>query len=350
VRLEAMTLDIQASVGIAIFPDDADGFGQLLQRADVAMYVAKERRSGIERYRADTDRHSPERLALAGELCGAVGRREIELHYQPKLRLADGAAIGMEALARWPHPRLGMLTAAEFVGLAEQSHLVSELTELVIGKALAQQAAWSRAGIDVQVCVNLPARDLISGRLPEMVAGLLGVHDRPAHALRLEISEIMLATRAPQAASTLRELADLGIGLSLDDFGSGYTSLAQLTRLGISEVKLDPALVNALTEPGEHADAVISLVRLAKTLGLRSVAEGVETADAAATVYRVGCDAAQGWHFCGPLNADMAKKWLTELGSPPHHVLRQVSDSELAGAGGALAWTGYPFGRTAGRF
>jgi diguanylate cyclase (GGDEF)-like protein len=335
VRLAGMTFDIQASVGIALFPDEADGFEQLLQRADVAMYVAKERRSGIERYRSEADRNSPERLALAGELGGAVHRREIELYFQPKLRLADGAVLGMEALARWPHPRLGTLAAAEFVGLAEQSHLASELTELVIGKALAQHVSWSRAGLSVQVCVNLPVRDLVSGCLPDMIVRALGRHGLPPQALRLEISEMVLATKATQVASTLRELADLGVGLSLDDFGTGYTSLAQLTRLGISEVKVDPALIHGLTEPGEPAEAVQSLIRLAQSLGLCSVAEGVETARTAAILETLGCDAAQGWHFCGPLTAAMARDWLAGRRDVAGSGLRAVSDGELAGAGGS---------------
>lgn len=335
VRLAAMTLDIQASVGIALSPDDADGFEQLLQRADVAMYVAKEQRSGIERYRPDADRNSPQRLALAGELGGAVHRGEIELYYQPKVRLADGAVLGMEALARWPHPRLGTLAAAEFVGLAEQSHLASELTELVIGKALDQLVSWSRAGLGVQVCVNLPVRDLVSGRLPDLVARALGQHQLPPQALRLEISELVLATKATQVASTLHELADLGVGLSLDDFGTGYTSLAQLTRLGISEVKVDPALIHGLTEPGEQGEAVSSLIRLAQSLGLCSVAEGVETARTAAVLERLGCDAAQGWHFCGPLTAAMAGDWLAGRRQAAGRGLRTVPNSELAGAGGS---------------
>jgi len=336
VRLAGMTFDIQASVGIALLPDDADGFEQLLQRADVAMYVAKEQRSGIERYRSEADKNSPERLALAGELGGAVHRQEIELYFQPKVRLADGAVIGMEALARWPHPRLGTLAAAEFVGLAEQTQLASELTELVIGKALAQLVSWSRAGLAVQVCINLPVRDLVSGCLPDMVMRALVQHELPPQALRLEISEMVLATRATQLASTLRELADLGVGLSLDDFGTGYTSLAHLTRLGISEVKVDPTLIHGLTEPGEPSEAVRSLILLAQSLGLCSVAEGVETAGTAAILERLGCDAAQGWHFGGPLTAAMAGEWLALRRQAAGSGFRKVPDSELAGAGGSL--------------
>src|SRR5258707_2610182 len=158
VRLEAMTFQVEASVGIAIYPDDASGFDQLMQRADVAMYLAKERHSGIERYTPDADRNSAERLALASDLRMAVMRDEIELYFQPKVRLSDEKTIGMEALARWRHPRRGMLAAADFIGLAEQSHLISELTEHVLNKALRQTARWVAADLPVQACVNLPAR------------------------------------------------------------------------------------------------------------------------------------------------------------------------------------------------
>ena len=328
VRLETIIFDIQASVGLAIFPDDAGSFDQLMQRSDVAMYVAKERGSGIERYDPDYDRNSADRLALLGDLRGTIQRNEIELYYQPKVRLADGHVMGMEALARWPHPRRGVLAAADFVGLAEQSHLMSELTEQVIEKALTQAAGWWKDGLPIQVCVNLPARDLLGGRLVELIDLALRRHGLPPEALRLDINEQLLAGKAAQAAVTMQALADLGIGVSLDDFGTGYSSLAQLTGLGVSEVKIDPALVRALPDSKEHGVTVKSLVRLAASLGIRSIGEGVETAATAAALRMLGCDGAQGWYFARPLNALMATEWLAEhyaadqSGSPRHDPIK----------------------------
>ena len=312
VRLETIIFDIQASVGLAIFPDDAGTFDQLMQRSDVAMYVAKERGSGIERYDPDYDRNSADRLALLGDLRGTIQRNEIELYYQPKVRLSDNHVIGMEALARWPHPRRGVLAAADFVGLAEQSHLMSELTEQVIEKALTQAARWWKDGLPIQVCVNLPARDLLGGRLVELIDLALRRHGLPPEALRLDINEQLLAGKAAQAAVTMQALADLGIGVSLDDFGTGYSSLAQLTGLGVSEVKIDPALVRALPDSKDHGVTVKSLVRLAASLGIRSIGEGVETAATAAALRMLGCDGAQGFYFARPLNALMATEWLAE--------------------------------------
>jgi diguanylate cyclase (GGDEF)-like protein len=310
VRLESMMFQVEASVGIAIYPDDADSFEQLMQRADVAMYVAKERHSGIERYQAESDRNSAERLAMASDLRSAVRRGEIELYYQPKIRLSDEKTIGMEALARWPHPQRGVLTAADFIGIAEQSHLISELTVHVVEKALHQTARWWADGLPVQVCVNLPARDVLSAHLVELLRQALDRHGLPPDALRLDINEQVLAGKSAQAVATVQGLAELGVGVSLDDFGTGYSSLAQLTRLGISEVKLDPELVAGLQESKERTLTVKSLVRLAQSLGIRSVGEGVETEETAAALRMLGCDGAQGWQFSRPLNAIMATEWL----------------------------------------
>jgi diguanylate cyclase (GGDEF)-like protein len=312
VRLEAMTFHVQASVGIAIYPDDASTFEQLMQRADVAMYLAKERHSGIERYKAQADRNSADRLTLLGELRDAIRDNEIELYFQPKIRLADEQVIGMEALARWTHPDRGLLNAAEFVGLAEQSHLTSELTEQVLDKALDQAARWRSDGLPVQVSVNLPARDLLSHRLVDLVSGALSRHGLPPEALRLDVNEQVLAGKADQSAEAVRALTDMGVGVSLDDFGTGYSSLAQLTRMGISEVKLDPALVSGVPDCPDRSMTVKSLVKLAQSLGITSIGEGVETPAAAEALRQLGCDGAQGWHFARPLSATLATQWLAD--------------------------------------
>jgi diguanylate cyclase (GGDEF)-like protein len=342
VRLETIIFDIQASVGVAIFPDDATTFDQLMQRSDVAMYVAKERGSGIERYDPEYDRNSADRLALLGDLRGTIQRNEIELYFQPKVRLSDGQVIGMEALARWPHPRRGVLAAADFVGLAEQSHLMSELTEQVIEKALAQTARWWKDGLPIQVCVNLPARDLLGGRLVELIDHALRRHGLPPEALRLDINEQLLAGKAAQAAVTMRALASLGVGVSLDDFGTGYSSLAQLTGLGISEVKLDPALIGALPDSIDHGVTVKSLVRLAASLGIQSIGEGVETDATASALRKLGCDGAQGWHFARPLNALLATEWLAEHYSPDQTGPPSLDPTQLTQLAAAVRATTRP--------
>jgi len=336
VRLETMTFHVQASAGIAIYPDDASSFEQLMQRADVAMYLAKERRSGIERYEAQADRNSADKLALLGDLRSAVRDREIELYFQPKVLLADERVIGMEALARWRHPGRGLLEAAEFIGLAEQAQLTGELTEQVIDRALAQAARWRADGIDVEVSVNLPGRELLGPHLADLIGRALGRHRLPPEALRLDINEQVLAAREAHAADVVRALTRMGVGVSLDDFGTGYSSLAQLTRLGISEVKLDPALVGGLPDCPDRKAAVESLVRLAQALRIRSIGEGVETDAAAAALRAIGCDGAQGWHFAQPLDAEQATAWLAKH-RPAHRASVPLAKPRRMLAGGELA-------------
>src|SRR5258708_4063708 len=229
-RLEAMTFQGEASGGVGIYRDDASGFDQLMQRADVAMYLAKERHSGIERYTPDADRNSAERLALASDLRMAVMRDEIELYFQPKVRLSDEKTIGMEALARWWHPHRGLLAAAEFIGLAEQSHLISELTEQVVDKALRQTATRWSGDLPVQVCVNLPARDLHSTHLTDMIRLALERYGLPPDALRLDVNEQVLAGKPPPAASTFAGLVQLGGGGRPAGLGSGHFPPAPPTR------------------------------------------------------------------------------------------------------------------------
>ncbi len=310
VRLEGMSFQVEASVGIALYPDDASAVELLLQRADVAMYLAKERRSGLETYVSDSDRNSPARLALLGDLRRAIDRGELELHFQPKVTLADGTVAGMETLVRWQHPQRGMLMPGEFLPMAEQSYLMRDLTSWVLGAACAQAGQWRRDGLDVPVSVNLSARDLLDVRLAELVEQSLAAAGLPPGALMLEISERVLTGEPAHAIATVEALARLGVPLSLDDFGTGYSSLVRLRRLPVTEVKVDTSFVGRMLETPDDLLIVRSLVELVRALGIRSVGEGVESAEAAAALRGMGCDSAQGWHFSGPLAAVPATEWL----------------------------------------
>ncbi len=312
VRLDGNSFDLEASVGIALHPDHAPDFELLLQRADVAMYVAKENRTGVEIYSPDRDRNSPERLGRQGELRRAIDRGELELHYQPKVYLADGRPAGMEALLRWRHPTKGLLTPGQFLPVAEQTYLMRGITGFVVDSALDQVAEWWKAGLHVQVAINASGRDLLDSTLAETIASGLLRHDVPAHALQLEITERILMTEPAYAADTVEALATLGIPLSLDDFGTGYSSLVRLKSLPVEEIKIDSSFVGRLCEAGDDAVIVKSIVDLVHTLGLRSVAEGVEDAKIAGVLRRMGCDAAQGYHFRPPMTAPEATVWLRE--------------------------------------
>jgi diguanylate cyclase (GGDEF)-like protein len=312
VRLDGNSFDLDGSIGIALHPDHAPDFELLMQRADVAMYVAKENRTGVEVYSPDRDRNSPERLGRQGELRRAIDRGELELHYQPKIFLDDGRPAGMEALLRWRHPVRGLLGPDQFLPIAEQTYLMRGITGFVVESALAQVAEWWKAGLPIQVAINASGRDLLDSTLTETIASGLLRHSVPPHALQLEITERILMTEPAYAADTVAALAKLGIPLSLDDFGTGYSSLVRLRSLPVEEIKIDSSFVGRLCEAGDDAVIVQSIVDLVHTLGLRSVAEGVEDAATAGLLRAMGCDAAQGYHFRPPMTAADATVWLRE--------------------------------------
>jgi diguanylate cyclase (GGDEF)-like protein len=324
IRLEGMSFVIEVSIGIAMYPDDATSGELLMQRADVAMYLAKQRRSGVERYVAELDRNSPARLALFGDLRRALDRGELELHYQPKLYLADRRVAGMEALIRWQHPERGIISPGDFIPQVQQSYLMREVTAFVIDSALGQAAQWRAAGLGVQVSLNVSGRDLLDSGLADLVADGLARYHLPPDALLLEIDERVLTSEPAHAVATAEALAEVGVALSLDDFGTGYSSLVRLKRLPVTEVKVDASFVGRLLESPDDEVVVKSIVDLAAALGIRSVAEGVESAEVAAALLAMGCAAAQGWHFCRPLNAASATAWLAEHGE-------SADRAELAG-------------------
>ncbi|MDN3358868.1 bifunctional diguanylate cyclase/phosphodiesterase [Actinomadura sp. DC4] len=312
VRLDGNSFDLDGSVGIALHPDHAPDFELLLQRADVAMYVAKENRTGVEIYSPARDRNSPERLSRQSELRRAIDRGELELHYQPKIFLDDGRPAGMEALLRWRHPAKGLLTPDQFLPIAEQTYLMRGITGFVVEAALAQVAEWWRAGLEIQVAINASGRDLLDATLTETIASGLLRHAVPPHSLQLEITERILMTEPAYAADTVAALAKLGIPLSLDDFGTGYSSLVRLRSLPVEEIKIDSSFVGRLCDTGDDAVIVQSIVDLVHTLGLRSVAEGVEDERTVGLLRKMGCDAAQGYHFRPPMAAADATAWLRE--------------------------------------
>lgn len=312
IRLEGMSFEIEASVGIALYPRDATAVDGLMQRADVAMYVAKERHSGVEAYVARADRNSPARLSLLGDLRRGIDQGEFELHYQPKVFLADGRTAGLEALVRWRHPSRGLLTPQAFIPLVARSFLMRDLTAHVLQAALNQAWIWRQRGLPVQISVNVSARDLLDGGLAGTVERGLTACGLPPEALLLEVSERALTSEPAGTAAVAACLASIGVRLSLDDFATGCASLGRLRGLPVSEIKIDSSFVGKL--PGNADDGLIvkALVDLARALGIRSVAKGVESPEAAAALRAMGCDMAQGWHFSRPLNVASASTWLVD--------------------------------------
>jgi diguanylate cyclase (GGDEF)-like protein len=309
-RLDGMTLAVEASVGIASFPGDAPDVELLMQRADVAMYLAKEHRTGLEAYDPSRDRNSAARLTLLGDLRRAVDRSEVELYFQPKVWLADGRPAGLEALVHWRHPDRGLITAEEIAETVGPSDLMRELTHHVVGSALDQTQAWWQAGLPVQVAINVTARDLLDSSLTNAISQGLTSRGLPVEALMLQIDERLLTSEPAHRAPAIDALAALGLSISLDGFGTGYSSLVHLRQLPVREMKIDPSFVRRL--PGTPDDEVIvrSLIDLVRALGIRSVAKGVETPRVASALRALGCDAAQGPHITSPLAAAQATAWL----------------------------------------
>ncbi len=311
-RHDGMSFEIEASIGIALHPDHGHDFETLLKRADVAMYVAKERNTGIEIYSSETDRHSTIRLGMLAELRNALENNELELHFQPKADLRTGDVVGVEALLRWRHPERGMVPPDEFIPLAEQTGLMRAITQFVVDTALGQLAVWWQSGLRVQAAVNVCARDLYDREFANFLRERLDHHGVPPRALMIEVTESVLMADPARAATTLLSLADVGVGVSLDDFGTGYSSLVHLKRLPVSEVKIDRSFVLRMDVNEDDAAIVRSIIDLASALGLRVVAEGVETQEAWDRLSVYGCDAAQGWYLAKAMPAEGVTAWLAD--------------------------------------
>jgi diguanylate cyclase (GGDEF)-like protein len=306
-------IHIDASVGIALFPEHSRDPQGLLQRADVAMYEAKRMRTGHEVYLAARDRHSRQRLALVGELHGALQAGQLVLHYQPKADLRTGAVGGVEALVRWEHPVRGLLGPSHFLPLVEQSGLTRALTSFVLDRALDEIGERRRAGFDLTVAVNLGPADLLDLGLPTEVARVL--NDRafaPEH-LHLEVSEDVVMADVERTVDVLQGLRAIGVQIALDDFGAGHTALGHLRELQIDELKIDRSFVMRLSEDARDAAIVHSLVDLGRRLGLHIVAEGVDSPDSWTLLAQWGCDEAQGHLLGPPMPAAELAAWLVGL-------------------------------------
>ncbi|MFD5077220.1 putative bifunctional diguanylate cyclase/phosphodiesterase [Streptomyces sp. NPDC058371] len=312
--LDGLTLVLEASAGLAVFPDHALDAEGLLRRADVAMYQAKRDRTGVEVYESKRDSNTPDRLGLLGDLRRALDAGDVELHYQPKVRF-DGQVAGLEALVRWVHPERGKVPPDEFIAIAESSGLMPHLTEYVLETALAQVARWRAQALFVPVAVNVSPRDVHTPGFAGAVAARLARHGVPAGALQLEITEHVLLEDPQRAADTLAALTGHGVKMSLDDFGTGYSSLVHLRRLPVSELKIDRSFVARLAVDNEDAEIVRCTVDLAHSLGLLVVAEGVEDDETWERLRDLGCDAVQGWLVAAAMPADEATAWLRARGA-----------------------------------
>jgi len=309
-QIEGLTLEVEASIGIAQFPEHGMDCDTLIQHADLAMYVAKGGTQGFQVYSAKYDQHSRSRLALMGELRRAIEDRQLVLHYQPKIELASGRPVGVEALLRWRH-RSGMLVPpGEFVPFAERTGMIRPLTLYVLEEALRQASEWRDAGLNLGVAVNLSARNVADPQLPEDIHRALLRWDIPAARLELEITESSLLAEPVRSMEVLTTLNRMGVTLSLDDFGAGYSSLGSLKRLPVDEIKVDRSFVANMARSESDAVIVRSTIDLGHNLGLRVVAEGVETAQCWELLSGLKCDVAQGFFISRPLPSVDIPSWI----------------------------------------
>ncbi|HTT28329.1 MAG TPA: EAL domain-containing protein, partial [Solirubrobacteraceae bacterium] len=317
VTVDEMTLDVGVSIGISRFPRDGGDPHSLLRSADVAMYAAKEAHAGCKVYAAALDRHSVRKLSVLSEFRRALDSDEIVVFYQPIMHMDGTRVHGAEALVRWQHPELGLLPPSDFMPIVEQTGLIGPMTRHVLARAVAQCAAWRQAGQQLTVSVNLSVRNLLDPDLASLIADLLTIYRLDPAALQLEITESMLMSDPDRSLVTLTRLSQLGVGLSVDDYGTGYSSLANLRRLPIDELKIDRSFVSPMLSDESDLIIVRSTINLGHDLGLKVVAEGVEDE---ATLHRLaglGCDLAQGYHFSKPLPAEAFNKWMGVQVGPP---------------------------------
>ncbi|GGJ83855.1 GGDEF-domain containing protein [Pilimelia anulata] len=313
VVLDGLPLDVDASMGIALYPRHGDDVTTLLRRADVAMYEAKHSGSGVAVYAPESDHHSAERLALLADLRRVLEdptSDEIAMYYQPQVDIATGEVVGVEALLRWRHPRRGLVDPEELIRVAEQTAVMALLTRRVVDTVIGQVAAWAAAGCPLRASLNVSVRDLHTGELVDQIAGLLAEHDLPPHLVQLEITEGALMADPRRVLATIGKLDRIGVAIALDDFGTGYSSMSHLRRLPLTEVKIDRSFVLGMAADPDDAAIVRSIIELAGALGLRVVAEGVEDERIWRALYAAGCHVAQGWFHARPMPAADLVGWL----------------------------------------
>jgi EAL domain-containing protein (putative c-di-GMP-specific phosphodiesterase class I) len=304
--IEQHELTVTPSIGIAMFPTDGDDFDALCKCADAAMYRAK--RDGRHAYRfftSEMQAQSARNLQLENALRRALEREQFRLHYQPQIDLASGRVVGAEALLRWTHPELGVVSPAEFIPVAESTGMILPIGEWVLRTAAQQLRQWLDAGLPpLRLAVNLSAVQFRHANLPALVSRVLAEAALPAQLVELELTEGVAMDDPHAAVQVMNDLHARGVRLSIDDFGTGYSSLSYLKKFQVYKLKIDQSFVRDLTEDPDDRAIVAAIIRMAEGLGLSTLAEGVETAGQLDFLRSQGCVEVQGYHFSRPLPAD----------------------------------------------
>ena len=310
--LEGISLEVSASIGISLYPDHGEDPNLLIQRADVALLIAKKEKEVSKVYDQNLDPYNPRRLMILSELRHAIDNNQLILHFQPKVCLKTNGISGVETLVRWLHPQYGLIPPDQFIQLAEQTGLIKSITMWVLNDAMLQCSMWHRSGTDLKVAVNLSARNLQDPELPDYISGLLkkwGVHP---DFLKLEITESTVMTNHKLSSEVLLRLSDLGIRHSIDDFGTGHSSLAYIKNLPVSEIKIDKSFIMNMITSKNDIHIVQAAIELGHHLGLNVVAEGVQNKETFDLLAQLGCDEAQGYFISRPVAAPELINWLNE--------------------------------------
>lgn len=312
--LENLSLDVQASIGAVLFPDHGKDVDTLMQRADVAMYVAKQDNIGFVVYSRDLDEHSPHRLTLMGELREAIKSDDLRVYYQPKVLSSSNKLHAVEALVRWQHKIHGLMPPDDFVPMAERTGLIQDLTLWVLKEALRECAEWHKLNINIGVAVNLSPQCLLDPEFPEILTGLLASYGFPAEFLTLEITETSIMAGAERSLKILERIHEMGVSFSIDDFGTGYSSLAYLKKLPVSEIKIDKSFILEMLKNESDATIVKATIQLGHNLGLNVVSEGVEDEKTYSVLKDMGCDILQGYFISRPVPAKDFIDWVQQKG------------------------------------
>jgi len=310
--LEGATLEVKVSIGIALCPDHGEDADLLVQQSDIAMYAAKQTGGGYAVYTPEHDRQTHRRLALKGKLRHAIESEEMTMCFQPQLSIQTNQIVGVEALTRWHHPQFGLIPPDQFIGLAEQTALIKPFTHWVLKTASRQSHKWLQAGLNLPISVNLSARNLQEPQLPDQIAEFLQTDQLAPSMLEFEVAESAIMADPMRSMQILTRLDTMGIQVSIDDFGRGYSSLSYLKRLPVRKIKIDKSFIMNRVMDEEDVVIVLSMINMAHNLGLNVVAVGVENQETMDRLAALNCDAAQGYHISRPLPAAEFTSWLSE--------------------------------------
>ena len=311
--LDDYTIKIGASIGVAMYPEHGDDHTSLIRLADVAMYEAKTTKSGVCVYHTDLDKYTPLRLSLMDQLHTAIEKNQLQLHYQPKVSLIENKVTGVEALIRWYHPELGWIFPDQFIPMAENSGLINDLSEWVLEQAFTQWKVWKDQDINLQIAVNLSARNLVNPELPGRIAKLCNRYEMYIDGIKAEITEGVIMHNPEQVIEIMNDPLMQKIQFSIDDFGTGYSSLSYLKKLSVSEVKIDKSFVSDMVNDENDANIVKSVIDLVHNLGHIVVAEGVEDAETLEQLRIFGCDQAQGYLFSKAVPVNELMQTISEI-------------------------------------